>query len=449
MDMRYPMEHTDPPSGLCNDESFGPLVRISCPRGADLTLMFQEMVLSLVPGFVVMGVLFIRMLGTRTVHWWPARKATTWKYWVKQVGHGDFINGPMRRSTDRAFQGVYTLHFLLASILVILRKRAQIFAPPTYPCAPTSVSFASDLTSASAASFLILNASIEMTTTSWSTSPRPITSYLLIGLISDLLRARTLTYTCTVDKTLGLDYLLLGLLKFMATILELFRPPRNLSSCVEDNSGMVSRLLFGWLYGTIRKGYMTRLQIEDLPPTKQSIRADYSDGTQNTMLKESFPSQPYSGSQFSLHREIAKTFCSSVATPMILRLLLLVTSIAQPMVIRSTLKFTESSQSNHGIFIVFGVILVYTGAAVLSGAYWHAVNSYNTRMRGLLFTIIYERALRSGGVDEPDSNGAMISLLSSDVDAVLQGLLWIHEIWATIATAAISMWMLYAEVGLA
>lgn len=86
---------------------------------------------------------------------------------------------------------------------------------------------------------------------------------------------------------------------------------------------------------------------------------------------------------------------------------------------------------------------------MLSGAYWHSINGAVTRLRGLLLTAIYKRALLSEKNEEDDGNGAVISLMSSDVDAVLQGFRWIHEIWATLVTAAISMRMLHAEVGLA
>ncbi|KAG8169139.1 hypothetical protein KVR01_001888 [Diaporthe batatas] len=121
------------------------------------------------------------------------------------------------------------------------------------------------------------------------------------------------------------------------------------------------------------------------------------------------------------------------------------------MIIRATLKFSETpseSSRQHGIFIVLGVITIYIGSAVVSGAYWHAVNSDVTRLRGLLFSAIFKRALVTEEAQEDGGNGAMVSLLSSDVDAVLQGFLWIHELWATPVTAAISMWMLYQEISI-
>jgi hypothetical protein len=122
------------------------------------------------------------------------------------------------------------------------------------------------------------------------------------------------------------------------------------------------------------------------------------------------------------------------------------------MIIQATLKFSESTSetnSEHGGFLVLGIMTIYIGAALISGAYWHAVNSDVTRLRGLLFTAIFKRALVTEGAQGDSGNGTMVSLLSSDVDAVLQGFLWIHEIWATPITAAISMWMLHKEVGLA
>lgn len=142
-------------------------------------------------------------------------------------------------------------------------------------------------------------------------------------------------------------------------------------------------------------------------------------------------------------------FRSSLAIPISLRLLLIVATLSQPLIIQATLRFTQSSQSGNGVFLVSGMASVYTGSALLSGAYWHAINTHVTRLRGLLFNFIYQKSLRLKASKERDSHGATISLLSSDVDAVLQGFHWLHEIWATMITTAISMWMLHAEVGLA
>lgn len=336
---------------------------------------------------------------------------------------------------------------------MVRRYQAQMGATTRMPCIQTRLSFVTDFTSAAAASALILNAALELATTSWSSYPRPIVSYLLIGIISNTLSARTQSYACTADRALGPAYLLLGVLKLMAAILEASRSATSSGICVEDNSGLLARFTFAWLYKTIRKGCRTRLEIRDLPATKESVRSHDSDRvreectfaldkTSSSMLSTTSP-------PLTLHRKILKTFGSSAAVPITLRSLLLIVSLAQPMIIRAILKYSESPEGRHGVFLVLGVALIYTSAAFLSGAYWHAVNSDVTRLRGFLFTSIYKRALLHEKSQGDSGNGAMVSLLSSDIDAILQGFTWVHEIWATMITAAISMWMLYTEVGLA
>jgi hypothetical protein len=86
MEMLFRMESWKLPLDLCADDSFGPLVKGSCPRGTDLTVFFQETALCLGPGIFMIGFAFTRMFGMRTVHWWPQKKAATCSYWIKLVG---------------------------------------------------------------------------------------------------------------------------------------------------------------------------------------------------------------------------------------------------------------------------------------------------------------------------------------------------------------------------
>jgi ATP-binding cassette, subfamily C (CFTR/MRP), member 1 len=400
-------------------------------------------------------VIYVRMVQTSTVRWWPTQQCTSRSYWMKQVRRGAPHCYRVSKMTNCKQQGVYSIHLLLGTLLMILRRRAQITATASHPCVQTGMSFVSDLTSTVTASLLILNTSLEMATTSWSTAPRPFAAYLTVGLLSDLLRARTLDHVCAADRTLGPGFVALGSLKGLSAVLELSRPPRGPENCTaaEDNAGLLSRLGFGWLYGTIRRGYSTRLQIKDLPLTKQGIRiASSQSGLEESILEKDCSAAPLSRSQYTLHRKILKSFSLSIATPILLRLLLLVVQLAQPIIIRATLKFAETvpeQSRGHGGFIILGVVAIYVGAALISGAYWHAVNSDVTRLRGILFNAIFKRALVTEETQEDGGTGTMVSLLSSDVDAVLQGFLWIHELWATPITAAVSMWMLYREVGLA
>lgn len=93
IDVTYCVQTTAAPEGsnmitmldLCGHESFGPVVKDSCPGGTDLTVLFQEAVLSAGPSLVLLMLVFLRMLGTHSVRWWPSRKMTTWKYLIKQV----------------------------------------------------------------------------------------------------------------------------------------------------------------------------------------------------------------------------------------------------------------------------------------------------------------------------------------------------------------------------
>jgi ATP-binding cassette subfamily C (CFTR/MRP) protein 1 len=99
----------------------------------------------------------------------------------------------------------------------------------------------------------------------------------------------------------------------------------------------------------------------------------------------------------------------------------------------------------HGF--VWEFALVYSLAAILNAHYSHACDKLTLKIRAILINSIYECLLIRGQLESETT--AITNLISVDVEAAVQGIRVIHEIWATLATTLGAMWLLYQQIGIA
>jgi ATP-binding cassette subfamily C (CFTR/MRP) protein 1 len=68
-------------------------------------------------------------------------------------------------------------------------------------------------------------------------------------------------------------------------------------------------------------------------------------------------------------------------------------------------------------------------------------------LRGTLVTAVYGKATSIAAVAK--DNKASITLMSTDVERTIRGLIDLHEMWANILQVAITTWLLEIELGAA
>jgi ATP-binding cassette subfamily C (CFTR/MRP) protein 1 len=68
-------------------------------------------------------------------------------------------------------------------------------------------------------------------------------------------------------------------------------------------------------------------------------------------------------------------------------------------------------------------------------------------LRGTLITAVYSKATNIAAVAK--DNKASITLMSTDVELTIRGLIDLHEMWANVVQVAIATWLLEIELGAA
>lgn len=68
-------------------------------------------------------------------------------------------------------------------------------------------------------------------------------------------------------------------------------------------------------------------------------------------------------------------------------------------------------------------------------------------LRGSLITVIFEKAtkLSLGELDSAQS----VTLMSTDVERTIRGLLEMHDMWANVIQVAVATWLIETELGVA
>jgi len=136
---------------------------------------------------------------------------------------------------------------------------------------------------------------------------------------------------------------------------------------------------------------------------------------------------------------------------MLPRLALTFFSFMQPLLISSITTLVSSPDSptansrGWGLAAAFG--LVYVGLAIAGGAYQHKINRMVTMVRGALVNAVYRQTLEVAVAGLEESKA--VTLMSSDVERIVEAILPIHSIWSSPLEIGLAIWLLQREIGLA
>jgi len=121
---------------------------------------------------------------------------------------------------------------------------------------------------------------------------------------------------------------------------------------------------------------------------------------------------------------------------------------SQPFLIGTTIDWISSKDSKQvGYLLLLAYFIVYVGIAVFTAFYWHELDRWATSLRGSLITIIYEKTLQ---LDlKVVSEGASVSLMSTDVEKAVFGLRQLQELVSGVIVVVIALVLLHQQIGLA
>ncbi|KAK4238509.1 hypothetical protein C8A03DRAFT_43740 [Achaetomium macrosporum] len=433
-----------PPCGRL-DDSFGPHAG-DCRGGFDFTLLFEESILTLLPAGLILLVLPPRV-------WFLLKRE-------KKVAAG-------YRSVVAVVKiSAWTLLFTLQLTALVL------WSTPSASSARTRTTLAAAILTPISTLGLSL-----LSFTEHTRAVRPSTllgTFLLATLLCDIARARTLwlrapTYsgpsnvshviaylavaTCVVK---GCGVLVLEALeKRRAALGDRYRayPP-------EATASVFNRAVFWWLNPLFRAGFGRELEVGDLFVLDKQLGAEYCFGrfqaawgavAQKAKSAATSKSQSQSPGPYALLAASYRILSWPVLQSIPPRACLIALNFCQPFLINHAITLSEAAISDRTTQVGYGLVgaylLVYVGIALAMGQYQHRTYRSITMLRGGLVSIIYRKtaALSLRDVDPATS----MTLMSADMERIVQGWQTMHEIWANAAEVGIAIYLLERQLGVA
>lgn len=211
----------------------------------------------------------------------------------------------------------------------------------------------------------------------------------------------------------------------------------------EETSSLPSLGVFAWLYRLFMNGFRGVLSLESLYPLDSVMSTEF--------LAERFQialsSNPLRGKKHALVWVLCRALFKDLMLPIAPRLVFLASNFCQPYLIDALLQFLEQDdrKTSHGYGLIIATMLTYTVIAISSALYWYLQERFVLQARGSLVLSVYRKTteLKSSAPDD----AAVLTLMSTDVERVAQGILNIHELWANLIQVGISSWLLQVKIG--
>ncbi|KAK1675557.1 P-loop containing nucleoside triphosphate hydrolase protein [Colletotrichum godetiae] len=366
------------------DSAFGPVMD-SCVRKFDFTLLFEDTILSILPSSIFIILAALRMFSRRSVQ---------------------------HKVANNTFRQVK-----LASILVF-----------------TAISIALTTLWARAIAAAVLTildsvfvAGLSFTEHSRSLSPSLLlNAFLVLSTIFDAVRLRTLWIKSVGTPIVALSTATFGL-KLALLVQEEASKRRwiigNSSECSsEETAGLFNRVGFHWLNGLLLNGYKSPLSIDKLPVIDRQL---LSDSLWNR-VGQKWRNSPKTGNN-ALLGTIFSALKWPILAPVPAYMILVGLQLAQPFMISTIMAYLASpvdhteDQRNIGYGLIGAYGLVYVSIAV--------------RCQHLVFRIT--------GAEE----AAAVTLMSTDIERIVNGMSKIHESWSTLLQMAVALALLYRQLG--
>ncbi|RDW71555.1 hypothetical protein BP6252_08118 [Coleophoma cylindrospora] len=401
-------------AGYKSDNAFGPQVE-ECVRSFDFTLQFENLILSVLPSVVFLLLALPRI--------WILRRKP-------------------RRVAGSTLQIIKLISIVLYGILQL--SLLIIWCVEVHERTPTKVA-AGALSVVDAFVFCFLSYAEH------GRSIRPsmlLGTFLFFSLLFDIVRVRTfwLIGQDTIEARIFTTSLVV---KVGVLILEAkekrdyligedkFRGP-------EETSSIFSQGVFYWLNQLVYAGYKKVLGLEDLYPLDDQLVAEMLQLKLTKSWEKSVGNKKH-----KLFFDTMDAFKWALLASVIPRLVLMAFTLCQPLLLNTFIKFLEDSTTGddvgYGLIGAYG--LVYFGLAVSTGFYYHRTYRFITMVRGALVTAIYHKTTEIS-ITALD-NLAAVTLMSADVERIVQGLRSIHEFWANFIQVGIATYLLQRELGLA
>lgn len=407
--------------GFEADTDFGPSVA-SCRREFDFTILFEEVVLVIIPACAFVILAFASLLAL------------------------------LRARTLVRHSRLYTFKLLSAGALAAVQ--IAVLAVQTRLANTTAASIPSAVISLIATILIPLVSHFEHLKTI-----RPST--LLISFLSLTClfeAARTRTYWLSGEVALAVTTSVALGMRLIALYFETLSKsglllPHDEKIAVELLAGPISRTVFHWLNGLMMRGYRGVIHPEDfgpidarlltarLRPKFRTISSRYKSNT-NRSDQEGFSTR--NGLVWLTFGAMGRIW----AGPIVARLAVTAFTFTQPFLANAALGYLQADYPippSHGYGLIGAAFLCYVGIAAATGWYWHQAYRCAVMVRGGLAITIFEKLLRLPEGDKIESMAT--TLMVEDLQRIMSAVARGHEVWAGIIETGIATWLLYRQLG--
>ncbi|KAJ0305181.1 hypothetical protein COL5a_010218 [Colletotrichum fioriniae] len=429
---------------LTADDAFGPIIQ-HCRDGFDFTLTFEQCLFTILPAslLILIAPLRFRYLGKLPYA----------------------VNGTTLRLTKQAAIALLAVLQLVLIGLWSTHRRGDVVVGGGEGASSSSRLRAVSI-AASCASFAasVMFAGLSYIEHAKSLKPSSIlNTYILVSLVLDGAILRTM-WLSHLSVAISAVFAASFACKAAIVILEAQEKTRYLVSSSssygpEETSGIYSRGLFWWLTPLLLTGFRRLLKPLDLFILDGSMSAaalnerfwlHWNKSPSSLSTGDEQPGEASrSSSRYRLIRTCIVTLKWQLLAVVLPRLFLLGFTICQPLILNRFLDFLQnpSETANHGYGLVGAYGLVYLGISISSSFYWHAAFRCLTMLRGVLVAAIYTKTTELRVAPTDDS--AAVTLMSTDVEAIIRAWREIHEFWANTIQIALATWILSTHLGYA
>ncbi|TDZ40639.1 ABC transporter atnG [Colletotrichum spinosum] len=411
------------------DDSFGPVVR-NCRNGFDFTLTFEQSLFTILPACLLLLIA-------------PFRLQRLWKGPLKVTGNA------LRLSKQLAIAILAILQLALVGIWTSQNAAGRL---RTVSIAASSVSFVASLV-VGGLSYI-----------EHSKSLRPssiLNTYTLASLVLDgaILRTMWLSHlSVALCAVFTASFAVKALLVILEAQAKTPCPAGGRVYSPEQTSGIYSRGLFWWLTPLLVTGFRRLLKPLDLFALDESMSAAllnkrfwacWNKPTSSSSSSHRLSDVSSRQNSYRLVWACVRTLKWQLLAVVPARVCLLAFTICQPLVLNRFLDFLQdpSESVNHGYGRIGAYGLVYLGMAVTSSFYWHQQFQSVAMLRGFLVASIYSKTMEVSVSSGDDS--AAVTLMSTDVDAIIRACREVHEFWANAIQVAVATWILGTHIGYA
>ncbi|KAI1339794.1 ABC transporter [Xylariaceae sp. FL0016] len=212
----------------------------------------------------------------------------------------------------------------------------------------------------------------------------------------------------------------------------------------EQVSGFWKRTSFIWLTATFRIGYAKVISPKDLPGLDTQLESQLL-REKLTMTWAKYDPR----ARHSLLRSSFAAFIPSLLSSIVPRLCLSAFTFAQPFLISTSVSLVGENNPdwNYGRGLIAAWALTFFGVAVSTAVYQYQTFRFNTRIKGGLTGLIYQKAIQIRAAEAGEITA--IALMGTDVERISLAFLSIHDLWGSLVDIAIALWLLERQLSLA